>query len=829
MQKVEIKHFLNYVKKPGRYLNNELNCKKKTVTEKKLNFALAFPDLYEIGMSHLGLKILYSIINREENFVADRVYAPAQDLIDILRKNKIPLFSIEDKIPLNQFDVVGFTLQYELTYANIPLMLELANIPILAENREENSPLIIAGGPGAFNPEPLSIFFDAFVIGDGEDIIVEIGKILWQNKNIPRTEKLQKLSKLKGVYVPQFYQQISDKTGTYIVPKNSENHKSKIEKNIFADFDNFDKIHFPHLAPLIQIIHDRSVIEIMRGCSRGCRFCQAGMIYRPVRERDEEVILDIANQEVKMSGWEEISLSSLSTSDYSQIEYVISKLTENFPKTATALSLPSLRIDAFDKKFAKSVTKMIGGSLTFAPEAGSQRLRNILNKQISEEDIFDSILSAIAIGLHSVKLYFMIGLPFETENDIQEIINLIEKIHTFTPKTKRLKINVTLSAFIPKPFTPFQWSALEKRENLLEKIYAVKNHFKKDKKVKIKYHSVEQSLLEAVISRGDRKVGKLILDSYKNGAKFDAWDEFFDFSIWAKSAQKNDINFDEYSDSKDINQNLCWEHIDAGIDKEFLKNEFRKSKNGEITLDCRESSCQNCGICEKAEPKYVDKKTKQKTSFTKSNISKKEFQSVNFKYRIFYKKIDNLRFFSHRDLMRMIYKIVRKSGLPTQYTKGFSPHPKLSFGPPMSLGISGENEFFDINLLRKIREKEIFENLNFNLPKGFILKKVEFLTSINQKISNYKFEEICVEFSHKFNWKNGLLAFENKKFLIEKRGKVVNLKDVIQNIRLDKNNLTIEKKISGANIFDILENIFQYPWEKVDKLNIIRKKCFRKI
>ena len=834
MQKVEINHFLNYVKKPGRYFNNELNCKKKKVTEKTLNFVLAFPDLYEVGMSHLGLKILYSIINREPNFVADRVYAPVQDLIDILRQNRIPLFSIEDKIPLNQFDVMGFTLQYELTYSNIPLMLDLANIPILAKDRKENSPLIIAGGPGAFNPEPLSIFFDAFVIGDGEDIIIQIAKILWKNKNASRYEKLQKLSKLQGVYVPQFYQQISDDSGTYIIPKKSEECKSKIEKNIFTDFDNLDKLHFPHLVPLIQTVHDRPAIEIMRGCSRGCRFCQAGMIYRPVRERDDEVILNIANQEIKTSGWDEVSLSSLSSSDYSQIEQLIANLNKILPKTRTSLSLPSLRIDTFSKEIANSITKMIGGSLTFAPEAGSQKLRNIINKQISEEDILDSIKSAISIGLRSVKLYFMIGLPFETQDDIQEIINLIEKIHTLTPKSRRLKINVSLSAFIPKPFTPFQWAVLEKRENLLEKIYTIKNHFKKNNKIRIKYHSVEQSLLEAVIARGDRKIGNLIYDAYLSGAKFDAWDEYFDFSIWESVAKKDNINFEKYCGSRKLNQNLCWDHIDSGIDNEFLKKEFRKSEREEITPDCRENECQNCGICKKATPRYLEKKQEKKTNFTNSNISKKEFQfpiysGISFKYRVCYEKNKDLRFFSHRDLMRMIYKIVRKSNLPIRFTKGFSPHPKLSFGPPLPVGVIGENEFFDINLLQRIKETEIYKNLNFNLPKGFFLKKVEFLTSVNQKIFNYKFEKICVKPSYKFDWEKGLSAFKKGKFIIEKGEKIVDLKNVIQNIKLHENDLIIEKKISGANTFDILENVFHYPMGKIDKLLIIRKRCFRKI
>ena len=820
MQQVDISNFLYYVKKPGRYSNNELNTKQKRISDKTLNFALAFPDLYEVGMCHLGLKILYTILNREPNFAADRVYAPDIDLAEILQKNHIPLFSLEDKIPLNQFDIIGFTLQYELTYTNILQMLDLSNIPIFAKERGEDSPLIIAGGPGAFNPEPLANFFDAFVIGDGEDIILELANCLLKYKNASRNQKLFSLNQLKGVYVPKFYKQI-DNNGSYIVPKTKDVPK-KIGKNIFNDFDNTSKMHSPQLVPLIDVIHNRASFEIMRGCSRGCRFCQAGMIYRPVRERNEKIIEQIVEKDIQLNGWDEVSLSSLSSSDYSAIEKLIFNLNKVLPKTCTSLSLPSLRIDTFNENLSNRITKLLSSNLTFAPEAGSQKLRDIINKQITEDDILSSIKSAITFGLRTVKLYFMVGLPFETDEDITAIVDLIKKILNLHPH-KALKINVSISSFVPKPFTPFQWTAQDKKENLVRKIQFIIRQLadRSNKKVKIKYHSFDHSILEAVISRGDRRIGNLIYDAYQDGAIFDAWDEHFDYSHWLKSAEKNNINFEDYIGSREFNKKLCWSHIDCGIKEDFLKREFEKAKEEIISLDCRKNECQNCGMCIKAKPKYIQSE-KIKESFPA--LLKSENNLPIFKFRIFYEKREDLRFCSHRNLLNIIYKIVRRSGLPIYYTKGYNPNPKISLCPPLTLGFTGYNEFFDIRLTKKVQESEIIHKLNFNLPNGFHLKKIEFLSSSSKKISSFQNELISISSEENFNWNDRIVFFRDHSHFIEKKGKKINLNEIITRIDLQQNGILINKKISGAGILDILDNFFYYPMDKIDKLSVERIK-----
>ena len=501
-QPVEYDHLLASVLKPSRYINNEIYSHYNLPQADKLNFCLAYPDVYEVGFSHLGIKILYSILNRLPHATADRVYAPWPDFGKLLAEHKLPLFAVESEYAVKDFDVVGFTLQSELTYTNILYMLQLSEIPLWQKDRIDSDPIILGGGPCATNPEAIADFFDAFLIGDGEEAIEEIYEVLLAAKFASRSQKLLKLAEIKGVYVPSLYRQ----QGNKIVPLDSA--PAKISARKFMDFDNLEKKYTDQLVPWLQPTHERYVAEAMRGCTRGCRFCHAGMFYRPFRERDPQQMLDQLLAEVKKSGWDEAALTSLSTSDYSCIKPVLIDLYEKLQATNSSLSLPSLRVDTIDDEISKLLNAMRQTGLTIAPEAGSQRLRNIINKTICEDDIMQSVQTCLDNNWRLIKLYFMIGLPFEIEEDIDAIIGLIKKI--IARSGKRLQINVTISPFVPKSHTPFQWAGLGQREELIRKATKIKFAFSKQNFVKIKYHDVESLLLEAVIGRGDRSISQLI-------------------------------------------------------------------------------------------------------------------------------------------------------------------------------------------------------------------------------------------------------------------------------------------------------------------------------
>ncbi len=816
MHIVDIEKHLYFLTRPGRYTNNELNTKKKQVSEQYFNIALAFPDLYEIGMSHLGLKILYSIINSQDHLVADRVYAPDVDLIKLMREKSIPLFSIEDKIPLKEFDMVGFTLQYELSCTNILLMLELAQIPLFSTERTESDPIIIAGGPGAFNPEPLSLFIDCFVIGDGEDVIIEIAELLRNNKSKTREEKLYLLSQIQGIYVPIFYSQISDNSGIYIAPK-KDDVPPTIKKRFFKDFNNPTKMHFPQLMPIIDIVHRRPAFEIMRGCARGCRFCQAGMIYRPVRERDSSLLEKQIYQDIALNGWEEISLNSLSTSDYSAIQPLLSSLMQTLPQSNITISLPSLRIDTFEEKFQPHLAKILGKTITLAPEAGSQQLRNRINKNISEEDILTSVTRALNLGIRSIKLYFMVGLPDETEKDIEEIITLIEKMYAVNPK-KISKINVSIAPFVPKAHTPFQWCRQNSKEEFIYKISLIKNYFSKHKKISIKYHTIEQSQLEAVIARGGREVGKLIYEAYKKGAQFDSWNTHFDFSLWERAAEKTGIDLHIYHKEIPINSVLPWDHIDCGIKKKFLIEEYNKSKQQIITEDCRNGVCSKCGICDNMSPIYTTEKPISNIISDKPQLSVKH-QDPRFVYKVIYEKGDKLRFISHKELSALIYTILRKSTLPIYHTEGFNRHPKISFGPPLSLGLSGKGEIFTFSMLEILNEKEIRKKLDVNLPQDFFLKEVVYMGS------SYKIrltgEHIRITSNDKsIDWQK-IYNFQDISFYSERKNREIFLNEYFMEVKMVSNGVDVFKKL-GLNIFELLERAFLYSQEQIGTFYIER-------
>ena len=594
------------IEKPARYIGNEVNSVMKRKEDIDVRFAFVFPDVYEIGMSHLGIQILYDMLNRRDDIWCERVYSPWTDLDKIMRDEKIPLFALESQDPIKDFDFIGITIQYEMCYTNILQVLDLAQIPMFAKDRTEEHPIVIGGGPCTYNPEPLADFFDIFYIGEGE---TEYYRLMdkykeWKTSGKSRKEFLEMAAEIPGLYVPSFYDVTYNEDGTICsFTPNNAHAKPMIQKQIVMDVSD---TYYPEkpVVPFIKATQDRVVLEIQRGCIRGCRFCQAGMLYRPTRERDVEVLKDYAYKMLKNTGHEEISLSSLSSSDYSQLQELVTFLIDEFKGKAINISLPSLRIDAFSLDVMSKVQDVRKSSLTFAPEAGSQRLRNVINKGLTEEIILEGAGQAFEGGWTRVKLYFMLGLPTETEEDMKAIAHLAEKIakrYYEIPKDQRngkCQIVASTSFFIPKPFTPFQWATMLNKEDYIAKANIVNHEMKAQlnhKSLKYNWHEADVTVLEGVFARGDRRVSKVLLEAYKLGCIYDSWGEHFRYDLWMQAFENTGVDVAFYNlRERDLDEVLPWDFIDIGVSKEFLKREWKNALAEKVTPNCR-AKCAGCG------------------------------------------------------------------------------------------------------------------------------------------------------------------------------------------------------------------------------------------
>ncbi|MBP2644670.1 MAG: hypothetical protein H6Q75_110 [Firmicutes bacterium] len=596
--------WLDQVTKPARYTGNELNMVKKDLLAVETTFALAFPDVYEVGRSNLGLKILYHILNCRADIAAEWVFAPWTDMESIMRENHVPLYTIENMQPVADFDVLGFTLQYEMSYSNILNMLDLAGIPLLAKDRDETHPLVIAGGPCAFNAEPLADFIDFFVLGEAEESILEIADtvISWKKSGRQggKSGVLAKVAAIGGVYVPSFYTVAYHEDGTIAnITPNHPAAKPMVTKRIVEDLD---KAPYPTkpIVPYLDVIHDRVVLELFRGCSRGCRFCQAGIIYRPVRERKPETLLKLAKEIVDNTGYDEISLTSLSSADYSCLHQLVGSLMNQFKSQGISVSLPSLRIDSFSIQLAQEVQQVRKSGLTFAPEAGTQRLRDVINKGVTEQNLEDAVSAAFESGWSTVKLYFMIGLPTETDEDVKGIADLAYKVLNLykTIKGRRgAKVTVSVASFVPKPHTAFQWFGQNAPGELARKQQLLKSLLR-DRSISYNWHDVEISYLEGVFSRGDRRLGAVLLEAWRKGAKFDSWSEHFKYDVWMEAFRQTGVDPEFYNlRERQKNEVLPWAHISSGVDRQFLWKEYQTAVAEGFTADCRHGQCSDCGVC----------------------------------------------------------------------------------------------------------------------------------------------------------------------------------------------------------------------------------------
>ena len=826
--------------KPYQYVGGELLSHNKNFDDAKVKFAFAFPDKYEIGISNLGVRVLYELINQHDNFMCDRVYAPEPDF------RPEPLYGLESKRPIKDFDAIGFSLQYEMSYPTVLKMLEMANIPHRNVDRTDDDPIITAGGPCAFNPLPMSDFIDVFLIGDGEDGIIEICKILEKTKGLPRQERIKALVE-------------NPNTGCW-APSVGGNVKKRI-----AQLD-YDRALKSYPIPFSSSVHDRAVVEIRRGCGRMCRFCQPGHVTLPVRERSAEDIIKITKELVKNTGYDEYSLLSLSSNDYSNINEVIKELAVDFNDKKVSVSLPSQRIDGFNLELANLVQSVRKSIMTLAPEAGSQRLRDVIKKNITEEQILDAVLTLYENGWSRVKFYFICGLPTETLEDMDEMAELLSKIKYRCKQIKREKglkhgmdITCTLSIFVPKPFTPFQWCPQMNLDQVTAHIHYLKEKISHLKGVKVNYHEKFVSQLEAVLTRGDSSLCNYIEALYKKGCYLDAWGEYFDKHVWQDTAKECGINLDELSEKEfSLDETLPWEFIDTGVDKQWLINEYKLAhsitKESPHIIPTCEKQCVNCGVCTNfkthkvlAKPFVASEQAQMlaKQEKVDPSLAPNEVRET-FKYRIKLTKTGILKYFSHLDWQNTFFKALARTDLNVAFSLGFNPSMKVSMGVALPLFAESITEFVDVELYDNISENDIQLKLENALPvqsriinvtklekKAKAIDNTVFWAEYKIQISDptlYDFDKLVYNTNRVLSSDEIYIEKKNKKGLIKK----TNIKQSIKSYRFEDECLYIVLRTGQGTLDE--SNVSQIPAVRADVLmnliaenipfNIVRIKFF---
>lgn len=727
MAKRTIQELLPFVEQPSRYLGTEVNRERKDPERVKLRFALAFPDLYEIGTSHFGIQILYRILNDDPDIAAERVFAPAGDMAGRLRREGVPLASLETGTPLKEFDILGFSLLYELNYTNVLEILDLSGIPLTADGRRGDDPLVVAGGPCTVNPEPVAAVFDAVVVGDGEPVVVEMARrwMEWKAEGTgDRRELLLRWSRVQGVYVPSLYEAETDDHGFPILRPKAD-APWPIRKAIEPDLN---RARFPEapVVPFAKPVHDRLRIEVSRGCSRGCRFCQAGMIYRPVRERSPEALLRISEASLGATGYEDLSLLSLSTGDYGPLASLVERLMQRHSCDRVAVSLPSIRAGSLTPELMRRIRSVRKTGFTIAPEAGSQRLRDVINKNITEADIQDTVANAFELGWRVVKLYFMIGLPTETAEDLQAIVDLVYRLKRGrTQKGGRASINVSVATFIPKPHTPFQWAAQASVPEAAEKIQWLKERLS-GPGVHFKWQDPRVSHLEGVWSRGDRRLIDWLLTAFRKGCRFDGWSDHFRYDTWLEAAAECGVDTAFYTKrQRSTAEPLPWNGIDVGVSRSFLEAEWRRALAGEKTPDCRRDGCTGCGVCdfERIQPVLAGGDAPETEGGRPPEASEGENRAsgddpATQTLEIRFQKTGPGRFFGHLEMVNVFLRALQRARVPVAFTQGYHPKPRISFQDPLPIGMESLQETFYLTVIEPMEPDRLLHRLEPELPEG---------------------------------------------------------------------------------------------------------------
>ena len=746
---VQLDHsILQSVLKPARYTGGEWNAVRKDWEGVQCRFVLALPDVYEVGMSNLGLAILYEILNRRADIAAERVYAPWVDMEEQMRERSIPLFSLESRRPIREFDFLGFSLQYEMIYSNVLNMLDLAGIPLYARERGEDMPFIVGGGPCVYNVEPIADFFDFFVIGEAEEVLPELcdALIVWRAEGRPggRRGFLTRLLAIDGIYVPAFYEPLYDEAGHFREMRLLHPAaRPVIYKRVVRDMDAVMSVEHP-IVPYMDIVHNRMMLELFRGCSRGCRFCQAGIAYRPARERTEERLRRMAEGLIASTGYDEMSLTSLSSADYSCLGRLVDDLMADNAGEKISFSLPSLRIDSFSIDLAHRMQQVRKSGLTFAPEAGTQRLRDVINKGVTEENLLTACGAAFRHGWKQVKLYFMMGLPTETDEDIIGIAKLAKKVvdlYTEIRGRRGCKVTVSVSCFVPKPYTPFQWFGQLPIEEFQRRQQLLKEHIT-DRSITFHYHDARLSVIEGVFARGDRRLAPALYEAWKKGAKFDGWSDLFDDSRYFAAFETCGVDWEYFSRrTRTIGEPLPWTHTSPGVLERFLKSEWQKALAASLTEDCRRTHCTGCGICPTLGVDVIDY---ARTEAERAVLSAEKDSAVGeaspasvetgnpaerrlFVYRGLITKGEELRYVSHLDYANLFVRACKRAHLPMAYSEGFNPHMKVAFASALSLGAASDAEYVDFEMKEALAPSEVMARLGAHLPRGAAIVRLRLL------------------------------------------------------------------------------------------------------